>query len=331
MKKWPIIGGIILLLALLFVGNDFYHAFQAKQNALKGIEAYEAGDCQTASAYFSKSGTHELRMNTEIANFIRRGAYIYGKRKNCRAFLEAVEWQAQGEFRQALTTYDELMSEEALVPPIQEQLERLFEAVDPTEMVDQDLCLELSGLRERGTIPDPETHIPPLYAACGSLFFEQGRYGESVTMYSRLLEEYEDHPLTQSADEKLAQALIREAEASGASTIHQPQRISSTDVEGAQVMIQNASPHEISLVFSGVETVFEELPPCDSCKNYTGTEPEVCPEEGPVGIYELPAGTYQVVVKSVGGRLVIPFTGEWTLRTGGVYYTCFYLVSKSEF
>jgi tetratricopeptide (TPR) repeat protein len=328
MKKWYIVVGVIVLLLFLFVGNDFYHTFQYRKNALLGLEAYEAGDCQTADVYFSKGTVHGLRTNTEIANFMRRGASIYSERRDCQAFLKSVELQEQGEFSEALLAYDALLSEDTLVSPIHEQIASLFEQAAPSEIANEAICLKLSEFQERGVIPNPQDNLPAFYAACGAIFYEEGRYGEAVTMYQRLLEIYPDHPLAEAADEKLAQALISEAEAVGAGTIGQPQSIRSTGEGPARVVIQNDSPQRISLVFTGLETLFEELEPCDTCENYTGSGPSACPEEGPIGTYELPAGTYKVVVKSISSGRVIPFTGEWTLRTGEVYYSCFYLVSR---
>ncbi len=327
MKKGRIIVGIILLLTLLFIGNDFYNAFQSRKNALTGLEAYEAGDCQTANEYFSESRKFEFRMNTEIANFVRRGAYTYSERQDCQAFLEGIELQEQGNLTEAFIVYDELISEDTLVSIVREQLTRLFEQVGPPELADKTVCLNLSDLQERGTIIDPETNLPKFYDVCGSIFSKEKRYGEAITIYQRLLKEYPDHPLVEAAEKKLAQALINEAELFGAGTIGQPQVISSSSEGPATVIIQNDSPQEVSLVFTGLETLFEELEPCDTCQDYTGDGPSTCPEEGPIGTYELPAGTYKVVVKSIDGGSVTPFIGEWTLRTGEVYYSCFFLVT----
>jgi hypothetical protein len=98
----------------------------------------------------------------------------------------------------------------------------------------------------------------------------------------------------------------------------------------AVVVIQNDSREEISLVFSGPEARFESLAVCEDCDDYVGTGPEFCPELGPIGTYEVPAGTYEVVVKSISDEGIIPFTGTWDLAAGEEYYSCFFLITDFE-
>lgn len=92
------------------------------------------------------------------------------------------------------------------------------------------------------------------------------------------------------------------------------------------MVIQNDSPEKMQIIFSGPQPRFEELAPCADCQTYTTSNiPEFCPEQGPVGTYTLEPGTYEVVVKSVGGVSVTPFTGTWTLQDGSEYFNCFYI------
>jgi len=92
-------------------------------------------------------------------------------------------------------------------------------------------------------------------------------------------------------------------------------------------LIQNDSPEQLSIVFSGPDVRVEEVNACGECIDYVGVGPIACPEKGPVAEYVLAPGTYEVVVKSSSGANVTPFRGTWTLKKGEEYSSCFYLVS----
>jgi hypothetical protein len=94
------------------------------------------------------------------------------------------------------------------------------------------------------------------------------------------------------------------------------------------VEIRNDSPEEIRLVFSGPQPRYEEIEPCTDCETFVGQDPEGCPDRGPIQRYVLKPGQYDVVVKSISGRVVRPFTGTWQLDPNAVYSNCFFIVQQ---
>jgi hypothetical protein len=169
-----------------------------------------------------------------------------------------------------------------------------------------------------------------LLLACGQAHEDNNDPTSALELYQLLLADYPDHPLTEETTAALARASVAEAKAAGAGNIPAPQSVGGSGSGPAVVVIQNDSPEKLSIIFSGPEARIEELEPCASCTNYTGDGPEACPEQGPIGSYELPEGDYEVVVKSISDEGVTPFTGQWSLATGDEYYSCFFLVTTIQ-
>jgi hypothetical protein len=150
-----------------------------------------------------------------------------------------------------------------------------------------------------------------------------------VEIYQRFVTAYPNHPDFATVEAQLAKAAVAEARAAGAGEIAPPMAVGDGSGSGAAVVvIQNDSREELSLVFSGPDARFETLAPCAECEDYVGSGPEFCPELGPIGTYEVPPGTYDVVVKSISDEGVIPFTGSWELAAGEEYYSCFFLITE---
>lgn len=166
-----------------------------------------------------------------------------------------------------------------------------------------------------------------LYLGCGERYSAANRYRDAVRVYTLFLEAYPNDARAEDVRAALARALIADARQSGAGEIALPEKVTGSGGAVTTVVIQNDSPDKVRLVFSGPVTRIEELAPCESCVKYYGDGPEFCPEQGPVGSYELPSGSYDVLVESSTDQGVIPFTGQWEME-GGEYFSCFFIVEN---
>jgi hypothetical protein len=217
-----------------------------------------------------------------------------------------------------------------LLPAIENQAKTVFVG-EPAQIANPATCDRLDNFIKRNWLADLDNSLPGWYQTCGQAYTAVADYTNAVAIYQRFVIAYPDHPNYGEVENALAKASVAEARAAGAGEIAPPLATGVGDGSGpAVVIIQNDSREEISLVFSGPEARFETLAICDECEDYVGSGPEFCPELGPIGTYEMPAGTYEVVVKSIGDDGVIPFTGIWDLAPGEEYYSCFFLITELE-
>jgi tetratricopeptide (TPR) repeat protein len=188
-------------------------------------------------------------------------------------------------------------------------------------------CEDASALESNAAIADRPDFLPSLYYNCGQAYEQLHMYAEAIGMYEAFLRGHAGHPLAEAVKAALARALVEAAEASGAGEIAPPERSGSTGDASAMVIIQNDSPEQLRLVFSGPEAQIEELEACAACERYSLVGPAFCPEKGPIGRYTLQPGDYDVLVETIGGGEVTPFTGKWQLSEGSEYYSCFFIVT----
>ena len=320
--------GLLALIGLACGGLLAYFGWQASQQRAAyeaGHQAYEQGDCQAAQGHFERalsfSGTEEVEL------------LIQKDQRECEAFQPAVALQEQGSYAAALMAYYEFVDQRPdspLVAAAQRQSESLFDQVDAYDIVSLDVCQRLDVLLDAGLIPQPDDHLPGLYYECGQVFEAEGGYSEALFFYETFRRDYPDHALAEDVEAALVRATIAEAQAAGAGELPAPQAVSSGGSGPAVVVIQNDSPEQLSLVFSGPDVRVEELEPCADCVKFQGIGPEFCPEKGPIGRYTLPAGRYDVVVNSISDSGVTPFQGAWELNQGEEYYSCFFLVTSAS-
>jgi hypothetical protein len=187
-------------------------------------------------------------------------------------------------------------------------------------------CEKNESLKKNDTIANRRDFMSTLYYGCGQTFEDEGDWDNAVTMYEKFLADYPNHALAPDVEEGLARSIVMQAKAAGAGEIPAPQSSGSTDSGVTEVVIQNDSPDQLRIVFSGPNSRVEELGACSSCINYTGTGPMYCPEEGPVGRYTLEPGQYDVVVESISDSGTTPWAGYWDLIDGDEYYSCFFVV-----
>lgn len=314
--------GVIVVLGCLGTLVLGYFITQAGAKVEDGLAAMSQGDCDTAITHFDEV------IGSSLATEENKSAATAHKQV-CVRYMGLVGQQETGDLGSALVGYDDLIAENsdsALVPAIEQQARTVFVA-EPGQVANPAVCQRLDSFVERNWVPNLDANLPLYYQSCGQVFTGTGDYSRAVAMYQRFVTAYPSHPAFEAVEADLARASVAEARQAGAGTIAPPQSVGGSGTGSAVVVIQNDSTEQISLVFSGPEARFETLEVCSTCIEYT-VAPEFCPEEGPIGTYELPPGTYDVVVKSISDEGVIPFTGTWELAGGEEYYSCFFLITE---
>lgn len=319
------LGVVVVLFAC--VGIEFYRASQFERIKGEAEAARDRGDCTEAMALYDRAvkGKSFTVSDSDIDEIGR-------DRQECQVFLDVVAVEESGTPGDALVAYDGFIGNNpgsALLTPARDRSHALFASSQPEALATVNSCGSLAKLIEHELVPEPDTNLPLFYAGCGQAFFDAGEHSQAVAILQQLGAEYPGHPRVKEVEPLLASAILAEAQAMGAGTIPAPQSTGQGTGSGpTTVVIQNDSPEEMSLVFKGPETRIETLAACADCEDFSGEGPESCPEKGPIGRYELPAGTYDVVVRSISDTGVTPFTGSWELAPGDEYYSCFYLVTR---
>lgn len=326
--RWAQIGCGALVVAGLACGGLFAYInnqiTQQREAYEAGHAAYEKGDCKTAADHFTKalsfSGIEEVELK------------INKDRLECEAFQKAANLHEANDHAGAVLSYADFVDQRigsSLTPFAKQNSSAIFDTVAPKEVANLEVCTKLDDLVTGRFIPKNDKVTPEMYFSCGGVFEEAQQFTDAVIIYDRFRKEYANHAMADDVKNALARASIAEAEQVGAGNIPAPQSTGQGSGSGpAKVIIQNDSPERLSLVFSGPDVRVEELEPCTECENYVGSGPEFCPEKGPIGEYELPAGDYSVVVKSISDSGVTPFSGSWSLAKGDEYYQCFFLVTR---
>ena len=190
-----------------------------------------------------------------------------------------------------------------------------------------DFCGILENIETLEISAERQQSLPEIYLTCGANYQNDGDLAGAAAVYQTFLEKYPGHASTEEVSRVLAELLVANAKASGSGTIERPDSSGWAPSGVARVVIQNDSPHQLKLVFSGVDARIETLEPCPTCMDYSTIGPVYCPEEGPMETYELTPGTYEVLVEASDEGGVIPFTGTWELQGGNEFYSCFFVVT----
>jgi hypothetical protein len=321
---------VVGLICAVCAGVNFYQYTVQQDNYEAGHAAYLEADCATAIPLFDQAIN-----GGGIGGDSNEAAKMSVQEKaECQTLQTAVDAQTGGDFGAALAGYADFLDtypQTPLLPAVRSQTESLFAGAEAmAAQADLTLCQQFEALRQQEFVPAQEAALPPLLLACGQAHEDNRDPTSAIELYSLLLADYPDHALVEETTVALARASVAEAQAAGAGNIPAPQSVGGSGSGPAVVVIQNDSPEKLSIVFSGPEARIEELEACATCTNYSGDGPEACPEQGPIGTYELPSGDYDVVVKSISDEGVTPFTGQWGLTDGEEYYSCFFLVTTIQ-
>jgi tetratricopeptide (TPR) repeat protein len=302
-----------------------YMAWKQEQDYKAGHAAYLAADCATAvgplgSVAEGSSGSSDndtvLKARAEL--------------QECEALLAAEDLKTQGEQGDAVLAFSDIVTKYPRSPLKDTALVQAREliATAPHQVATVGLCDVLDALEAQQFIAGTPDPLPPLLYACGQAYEAEKAYAEAIAAYARFREDYPDHELAADVDEALARATLAETDESGAGSLPEPPEGEGAGTEGvATILIQNDSPEQLSMVFSGPDIRVEDLEACADCAEVTDGGLHECRELGPTGEYKVAPGTYEVVVKSGSGSNVIPFRGTWTLDAGQVYASCFFIVT----
>ncbi len=191
-------------------------------------------------------------------------------------------------------------------------------------------CQESETLRQ-SIIANRTDFMPRLYYGCGRKYEENTEHANARKMYETFLSIYPEHALAKEVESALARIIVKQAKASSAGEIPQPESSGSTTSGVVKIVIQNDSPEPIRITFSGTYSQIEELEACATCMKYgIGQAPMYCPELGPIGQYTLPPGVYDIVVELISDNTITPWTGNWNLIDANEYYRCFLLTTIQQ-
>lgn len=342
-------GTIIVLVGLAFAAYRCHRAQQHKEQMIEQYEqhlantlsAWENNDCQAVRDEFSAAreigekhdlilGAHTPDLSVDIS-----GVYDYcgkalqvilprqGEPSRAHAALleyydlfEEIEIETRGQDNDTLAKMKQI---------VQPRIVTIFGAASPAEFADEAFCLRVFGLYDYGLIADPDVHLPLFYATCAEIFFATERYGEAVSMYRQLLQDYPDHESAENATEHLTEALMAEVNYKLDGPFSGLGEVSTGGRGNPVVTIQNDAYRDLHVNLDGVETQRHVLDPCKGCQPvYGATAKEEC--VGPTETFEIKPGIYQVSANPYG----LPgYEREWRLKTGTAYYICFY-VTRSE-
>lgn len=321
---------LVLILAITAVGYSFARFFIDRNNYNKGHEAYRRVDCTAATDRFDR-----ILNSWRITDIGRYAALAEREKAQCLDFKSALAQEQAGDVPQTILTYNSFIDRYSptsfLVQAARDRVESLFASHEATTLATPPLCEQLEQIQQNAIIPEPATHLPPLYFACAQTYTASGDFDKATPLYETVLDEHPEHPLVPEVKAAWAKSLVTEAEAEGAGNLPAPMRAGSSGSSATVIEIRNDSPEPMRIVFSGPEGRIEELPECTSCETYVGQGPESCPAQGPVERYTLKPGEYEVVVKAIGERPVNPFKGNWSLGSGWNYNNCFYIVTNPNF
>ena len=322
--------GMIVLGCVAIGAFAVYQNNLQEQNYTAGNKAYTAGDCATAVGPLGKAASGEP--GTKDSDVARKAE---AELQECEALLAADEAANSGSAADAVLGYSAFYAKYDSSPLRPQALTKGQELINATEagsLTSPDLCSGIDKLQAQTFFARASETVPPLLYACGQVYEEANAFAEAVEIYDRFRQKYPEHELAKQVDLAFVRATIADAKASGAGELPAPQQVGEGGGSGDQVrvVIQNDSPEELNLVFSGPETRVEKLEPCTECEKFASDEPSSCPELGPVGTYLMAPGTYTVVVKAGSGSDVTPFQGNWELKGGEEYSSCFYVVTSGS-
>jgi tetratricopeptide (TPR) repeat protein len=315
-RRWGL--KLVIAFIVLVVGGSFGRYLLTQYHYNQGTRAYKQGDCSTAIDHF-KNITTGNRTDDLTAR-------ARAKKAECEMFQTATRQQPESAALVAYTQFATRYPASVLVRFTRGRTSDLFQQVPLSNLAQPQVCNQIERMAAAQLIPEPKA--APFFHACGQTYAANQNFANAIALYEQFLDRYPKHTLAATVKTELAQTYVADAMAKGALHIPPPGRSGNTNDGSTVVRIQNDSREPMRIVFSGPTPRFEELAPCENCRDYIGSGPTSCPAKGPVGQYTLTPGEYAVVVKSGGDRSVKPFSGNWTLANGTEYSHCFFIVRR---
>lgn len=296
-----------------------------QQNFDEGMQALTAGDCVKAVSKFDQVIGDRTPSTNDPDDIVARAQ---AKKAECQAFQAgtATKESPANKFKNAAQFVQKYPNSE-LINPLKQAIVPIVQQTDAKNLVTLNTCQRLEVIKTKDLVANNSDKLPQIYQACGDLFASSKNLPQAIAVYEKFLDQFPNHPLGAVVKQSYAKAIVKDAKAQGGGTISSPGQVGYTADGSTVVSIRNDSTEAMRIVFSGPTPRVEELAPCKDCQEFTAaTLPKTCPNKGPEGTYTVQAGTYEVMVKSVGDRVVKPFTGSWTLDGGSEYSHCFYIV-----
>ncbi len=321
--KVLIVVTAVIVVAAAGVGV-YYVSGEQRRDYNRGHAAYLEGDCTGAVG--------PLREAADSDTDDTLAATARSELDECEALSAADALDTQGRHGEAVLAYSAFVTTYAASPIVGAALSRgqtLVSEAPAERLATGELCDAVDVLDAQGFVTAPDVELPPLLLACGDAYTDAGDYGSAIAVLERIRTDYAESPLIPDVEAAYARAALADADRTGAGTLAPPSVVGATGTgDGpATVAIRNSTSEPLTIVFHGPTQTVQELPACEQC-DAVSAQPDACPEGGPVGQYELPPGTYDVVVRATGSASVLPFRGSWALVAGQQYSTCFYLGTR---
>lgn len=316
-------------LAFLFVLGAGWLGGQtwiSSQRFEQGEEAYSQGDCSVALDKFNQ--LLDSTVPFDMDDWKDRAS---ARKTECEQY-QAVTADSSSQESSALmlsaSDFLDRYPSSALAPQLRQTVTEQAGASSAAELASVEVCDRFDNITNQQLLPNAETQTPLMLQACGATYSTTQDFDSAIAVYDNFLVDYADHDQFNAVEVALAKTMVDQANSQNAGQIPPPPLSGYTGDGSTVVIIRNDSPEAMRIVFSGTDPQFKELPPCTDCQSFTGSEPSFCPEKGPEARFVLSPGQYDVLVRSVGDRSVIPFTGTWSLSQGSEYYNCFYIVQS---
>ncbi len=283
---------------------------------------YHTAYCEAAAPAFQDLA-NSWRM-VDLNDYQARSA---ARLTECKAFLAATaSFAAPSTQLLAFEEFTTRFRQGPLVAQVRQRAETLVGNHELSNLATVGVCDRVDPLLDAALLP--ADNEPQLLMACGQTYSRNGQFEQAIAVYQRAIEDYPSHELAPQAETELAQTMVAQAKSTGAGSLPEPGFSGYTHDGSTTIEIRNDSPEAMRIVFSGPEARFEEIAPCPDCKTHIGEAPSTCQNQGTVARFTLRPGEYGVLVRSVSDNTVTPFTGQWALRQGTAYNSCFYLVQQ---
>ena len=319
-KRWVVAAVVVAL-----VGVGGFQVWQREQTYQTGHAAYLAADC--AAAVGPLRTVAEAESGSGASDVVLKAT---AELLECEAVMAADDLGTQGRPGEAVLAYSEFVVKFPRSPlkDLAVTNGRAAITADPDRVATTDVCDALDALEAQQLIATPAETLPPLLYACGQAYEADGEFADALATYAQFRDDYPEHALADDVDAAFARATLAETTTANPGDLPPPNAMGPGGTAGlATIVIQNGSPDELNMVFSGPDVRVEEIEACTDCVKVFGVATDACEREGPMAEYVVSPGTYQVVVKSGSGSSVRPFRGTWTLEAGQEYASCFYIAT----
>lgn len=185
--------GFILLSALGIFAYVGYLDWMDKENYQKGHQAYVQADCQTAVSYLSKVSA-ESNKYAQLA---------HQEISECGLLQDALDLENTGNADSALSAFvDFIVTRNAspLTQTAREHIAGLFQSRKYENLASDQTCTMIQTMLGGNLIPDPDTHLPSFYLACGLMYDGKEQYDYSFAFFQWVLTSYPSSPAATRAE-----------------------------------------------------------------------------------------------------------------------------------